>query len=79
MYKIKLVRVDRNTQIEKKVYESKAKFLRYGLDYYNRKHNKKRNLSRTLAVCKFYKLDIETEKWVEISLEDVNKLNENKF
>ena len=73
MYKIKLVRVDYNTQIEKKVYESKAKFLRYGLDYYNRKHNNKYNPAHTLAYCKFYKLDTNTEKWVEISLEDVGK------
>ena len=57
MYKIKLVRVDYNTQIEKKVYESKDKFLRYGLDYYNRKHNNKCNPYNTLAYCKFYKLD----------------------
>lgn len=76
MYKIKLVRVDYNTQIEKKIYESKAKFLKYGLKYYNRKHNNKRNTYRTLAYCKFYKLDTITEKWYEISLEDVNRLKD---
>lgn len=74
MYKIKLVRVDYNTQIEKKVYESKAKFIKYGLDYYNRKHNNVCNPARTLAICKFYKLNTETEKWYEISLENVNGL-----
>ena len=42
--------------------------------YYNRKHNNDCNPARTLAICKFYKLNTETEKWFEISLENVNGL-----
>lgn len=73
MFKIKVIRADKNTQIDKKIYESTAKFLKYGVDYYNRKHDNSNNVYRTKAYCKCFKINIETEEWIEIDIKDYIK------
>ena len=70
MFKIKVIRKDYNTQVDKKMYESSTKFIKYGADYYKRKHNKSNNAHRTEAYCKCFKMNSETEKWEEINHED---------
>jgi len=73
MYKIKVIREDYNTQIDKKIYDSTDKFLKYGLVYYNRKHNNSYNSHRTLAYCNCFKMNLQTEKWEEIDIKDYIK------
>lgn len=73
MFKIKVIRADKNTQIDKKIYESTAKFLKYGIEYYNRKHDNSNNSHRTQAYRKCFKMCIETEEWIEIDINDYIK------
>ena len=67
MYKIKLIRKDFNTQIEKKIYETTNKFNKYGKEYFIRKNNNSYNCMRAEAYCKIYKLN-SNEKWEEIEI-----------
>ena len=70
MFKIKVIRKDYNTQVDKKIYEGPKKFIKYGSDYYKRKHNTSNNAHSTEAYCKCFKMNSETEKWEEINPED---------
>jgi hypothetical protein len=65
VYKIKIIRKDKNTQYRKKVYESKAKFLKYGKEMFERHHNVKfYNLE---TYCKIFQMNNES-KWVELDI-----------
>lgn len=68
MYKIKLVRADNKNQIEKKIYETSSSFLKYGKEYYKRKHNTDYNSRHTLALCECYKMDFSNEKYIRIEI-----------
>ena len=70
MFKIKVIRKDYNTQVDKKIYEGTKKFIKYGSDYYKRKHNNSNNAHGTVTYCKCFKMNSETEKWEEINPED---------
>lgn len=67
MFKIKLIRKDYNTQIEKKIYENTKKFIKYGAEYYRRKHNNKYNCHDTEAFTICFKMNVQTEEWEEIN------------
>lgn len=70
MFKIKVIRKDYNTQIDKKIYKTTNKFIKYGSDYFRRKHNTDCNAYYAEAYCKCFKMNSETEKWEEINPED---------
>lgn len=67
MYKIKVVRLDNNTQIAKKTYESTNKFNKYGCDYFKRKHNNSNNAHHTEVYYRLYKMN-DDEKWIEMQI-----------
>ena len=49
--------------------------MKYGSDYYKRKHNNSNNAHSTEAYCKCFKMNTETEKWEEINPEDYFDVN----
>jgi len=68
VYKIKLISEEYKTQIEKKIYENKKSFLKYGKEYFNRKHGTDYNSKRMLAYIKCYIMS--EEEWIEINIPD---------
>lgn len=66
VYKIKLISEDYNTQIEKKIYENKKSFLKYGKEYFDRKHGTDYNSKNMLAYIKCYIMS--EDEWVEINI-----------
>lgn len=78
MFKIKVIRKDYNTQIDKKIYETTNKFIKYGSDYFRRKHNTNCNSYYAEAYCKCFKMNHETEKWEEINPEDYFDITKNE-
>lgn len=68
IYKIKIIRKDTNTQDKKKVYESKAKFMKYGKDMFNRHHNKTFYYNNKQGLyCEIYQMS-DDSKWTRIGI-----------